>query len=44
MIKSGVFANIIGIAIVNVMLNTWAVYYFDLNNDDYKTSWAKCSA
>ena len=44
MIKSGVFANIIGIVMVNAMLNTWAVYYFDLNNDDYKTTWAKCTS
>merc|ERR1711935_363816 len=44
MIKSGFFANIIGVTIVNVMLNTWAVYYFDLNNDDYKTTWAKCTS
>ena len=43
MIKSGAFANIIGIVMINVMLNTWAVYYFDLKSDDYKTSWAPCT-
>ena len=36
MIKSGVVANLIGIFVVNAMLNSWGVYYFDLNSQDFK--------
>ena len=36
MIKSGVVANLIGILVVNAMLNSWGVYYFDLNSQDFK--------
>jgi len=39
MIKSGVFANIIGIAIINIMLATWGNYYFDFGSEEYKV-WA----
>ena len=36
MIKSGVVANLIGIFVVNAMLNSWGVYYFELNSQDFK--------
>ena len=36
MVKSGAMANIIGILLVNIMLNTWGVYYWDLNSQDFR--------
>ena len=30
MIKSGFMCNIIGIGVINLVLNTWGVYYFDI--------------
>ena len=39
MIKSGVMANILGILVVNTLLNTWGEYYFDFSNDDFQ-DWA----
>ena len=36
MIKTGAVANILGICVVNAMLNTWGVFYFNLDSDDFK--------
>ena len=35
MIKSGAVANVIGILLVNLLLNTWGVYYWDLNSQGW---------
>ena len=39
MIKSGALANIIGILVINVMLNTWGVKFFNFSDESFK-EWA----
>lgn len=30
MVKAGFLCNIIGVIVINIILNTWGTYYFDI--------------
>ena len=30
MVKAGFLCNIIGVIVINIVLNTWGTYYFDI--------------
>ena len=36
MVKIGFIANIIGIAVINIMMATWGDFYFDLSSESFK--------
>ena len=39
MIKTGALANVIGVLVINVMLNTWGAKFFNFSDESF-TEWA----